>query len=296
MNTVQLECFVTVAEYMNFSKASQVLKITQPAVSHQIRALEKELDVKLFSRTSKTVSLTREGVQFLGDAQLILKTAMSAKERLGNRDHYISLILGCHNIMELSLFPPVLRELAQEYPLLRPDIRMIPFPSLMGLIENDQVHAALGLKDELKASPLFFRELCCVPLACVCSPEHPLAGHETITKAQLTGSFIACSPRQIPEAIFSVQGMILSELLPEHRYFAENIESAFALAKAQMGYALYPDIIAARDPDLRYIPVTDLPKISFGVYYRYNQDLPALKRFVSLLGRYISQDVSPRSL
>ena len=41
MNTVQLECFVTVAEYMNFSKASQVLKITQPAVSHQIRALEK---------------------------------------------------------------------------------------------------------------------------------------------------------------------------------------------------------------------------------------------------------------
>ena len=43
MNTVQLECFVTVAEYLNFSKASQVLKITQPAVTHQIQALEKVL-------------------------------------------------------------------------------------------------------------------------------------------------------------------------------------------------------------------------------------------------------------
>ena len=66
MNTVQLECFVTVAEYLNFSKASQVLKITQPAVTHQIQALEKELGTKLFLRTSKTVTLTREGVQFLG--------------------------------------------------------------------------------------------------------------------------------------------------------------------------------------------------------------------------------------
>ena len=48
MNTIQLECFVTVAEYLNFSKASRTLKLTQPAVTHQIQTLEKELDVKLF--------------------------------------------------------------------------------------------------------------------------------------------------------------------------------------------------------------------------------------------------------
>ena len=59
MNTVQLECFVTVAEHLNFSKASRVLKITQPAVSHQIQTLEEELGVKLFNRTSKSVTLTQ---------------------------------------------------------------------------------------------------------------------------------------------------------------------------------------------------------------------------------------------
>ena len=75
MNTVQLECFVTVAEHLNFSKASRVLKITQPAVSHQIQTLEEELDVKLFNRTSKSVTLTQEGISFFADAQLILKTA-----------------------------------------------------------------------------------------------------------------------------------------------------------------------------------------------------------------------------
>ena len=53
MNTIQLECFIAVAEYLNFSKASRELKITQPAVSHQIQTLEEELGVKLFNRTSK---------------------------------------------------------------------------------------------------------------------------------------------------------------------------------------------------------------------------------------------------
>ena len=74
MNTVQLECFIAVAEYLNFSKASRSLKITQPAVSHQIQTLEEELEVKLFNRTSKSVTLTHEGALFLTDAQLILKT------------------------------------------------------------------------------------------------------------------------------------------------------------------------------------------------------------------------------
>ena len=60
MNTTQLECFVAVAEHLNFSRASEELKMTQPAVSHQIRTLEEELGVKLFMRTSKNVSLTSD--------------------------------------------------------------------------------------------------------------------------------------------------------------------------------------------------------------------------------------------
>ena len=72
------------ADYLNFSKASSILKITQPAVSHQIQTLEEELGLKLFNRTSKNVSLTQEGMLFIADAKLILKTAKSAKKRLGS--------------------------------------------------------------------------------------------------------------------------------------------------------------------------------------------------------------------
>lgn len=289
MNTVQLECFVSVAEHLNFSKASKVLKITQPAVSHQIQTLEEELEVKLFHRTSKSVSLTQEGILFLADAQLILKTALSAKERLGMREHFIPFELGCHNHMELNLLPPILKQLMQEFPLLRPSIRLVPFPSLISLVENSQVQAALGIKEESKKSILFFKELCVVPVACVCSPEHPLAQHQTLTKDQLKGNFIACSPRQISNAVFSAQSGVLADLPPEQRFYTENIESALALAKAGIGYTLYPDIPQAREAGLCYLPVHDLPGISFGVYYPYGQNHPVLKRFLTLISRSLQE-------
>lgn len=292
MNTVQLECFVSVAEHLNFSKASKVLKITQPAVSHQIQTLEEELEVKLFHRTSKSVSLTQEGILFLADAQLILKTALSAKERLGMREHFIPFELGCHNHMELNLLPPILKQLMQEFPLLRPSIRLVPFPSLISLVENSQVQAALGIKEESKKSILLFKELCVVPVACVCSPEHPLAQHQTLTKDQLKGNFIACSPRQISNAVFSAQSGVLADLPPEQRFYTENIESALALAKAGIGYTLYPDIPQAREAGLCYLPVHDLPGISFGVYYPYGQNHPVLKRFLTLISRSLKMEDS----
>ena len=282
MNTIQLECFLAVAEHLNFSRASEVLRITQPAVSHQIQSLEEELDVKLFKRTSKSVSLTQEGIQFLPDAQLILKTALSAKERLGQHEQFIPFELGCHNRMEINLLPPILKKLTEFFPLLRPVIQIVPFPSLLSQVENKQVHAAFGIKEEQKKSPLYFRELCSAPMACICSPGHPLAQYDSLTKDQLSGSIIACSPRQIADPIFSIQNSIVAKLRPEQRYFSENMESALTLVKAQIGYTLYPDVIPAREPDLAYIPVTDIPKMSFGVYYRYDDDHPVLRRFLML--------------
>lgn len=288
MNTMQLECFVTVAEHLNFSEASKVLKITQPAVSHQIQTLEEELNVKLFVRTSKYVSLTPEGILFLPDARLILKTAFSARERLGTQERILTLDLGCHNQMELNLLPPVLRRLTEEFPQLHPSIMLVPFPSLLQIVENRQVHAALGIKEEQNKTSLYFKELFSAPVACICSPDHPLAACTSIAFDQLIGNlfsenFIACSPRHIAGTVFAVQSRLLTTLPPERKYLTQSIESALTLAKAQIGYTLYPDIPKARMEGLCYIPVTGLPRIRFGLYCQRNPDSPALKRLLALL-------------
>lgn len=287
MNTIQLECFIAVAQHLNFSRASESLKITQPAVSHQIQTLEEELGVKLFRRTSKSVSLTSEGIQFLPDAELILRTAHSARERLGRHEHFIPFEIGCHNHLEQKLLPPVFHSLAKEFPLLRPSVRLVPFPSLLGLVENQQIHAAFGIKDEQKKSALSFRELHSASISCVCFPGHPLTKHQTLTRHMLKGSFIVCSPRHTAAPVFALQSRILTRLPPDQQYYTESVESAFTLVRSRLGYTLYPDVPRLRDPDLCYIPVTDLPSLPFGIFYRYDNDHPVLKRFLNLL----TQDV-----
>ena len=68
MNTSQLECFVTLAGTLNFVKTAEILGLSQPAVSKQIRAIETELGAALFRRTSRAVSLTPVGERFLPEA------------------------------------------------------------------------------------------------------------------------------------------------------------------------------------------------------------------------------------
>ncbi len=82
MNSTQLECFMQVAENLNFARAAEALHITQPSVTHQIHTLEAELNVKLFHRTTRSVSLTQAGLNFFADAKNILSLMKISKMRL----------------------------------------------------------------------------------------------------------------------------------------------------------------------------------------------------------------------
>ena len=120
MNTTQLECFLAVANFLNFSRAAEQLHITQPAVSHQISSLEDELGTRLFFRTSKSVRLTQAGHLFTQYAGDILKLSRLSAARLKECDEVLPqrLGIGCRNFVELQLLRPVLRQLRQEMPRL----------------------------------------------------------------------------------------------------------------------------------------------------------------------------------
>lgn len=73
MELRQLRYFITTAQYLNFSRAAEALYISQPALSHQIAELERELKVTLFARTRRSVVLTPEGKELLDYAQRTMR-------------------------------------------------------------------------------------------------------------------------------------------------------------------------------------------------------------------------------
>lgn len=279
MNTIQLECFLATARHLNFSKVAEELKITQPAVSHQIRTLEDELGVKLFLRTSRNVSITEEGRSFMPDADKMLKIAASAHERLSSKDRSVLFEIGCQNRIELELLPPVLKRLYKELPNLRPEPHIAHFEILSELLESGQLQICFGWNHLPSKTALKYRALKECTFSCICSPDHPLAAYHEITQDMLTGNIILCDPHRIDRRIFQMQSNAASSHPVSTRYFSDNIESAIALVKSGIGYTIFPDLGISSDPDLLYIPFSDIPPISFGMYCRESNETDAIRRF-----------------
>ena len=286
MNTTQLECFLEVANCLNFSRAAQRLNITQHAVSHQINTLENELGVKLFQRTSKSVRLTQEGHVFIEYAGEILKLSRISINRMRESDRNAPrrLIIGCRNTLELRLLIPALDRFRTIQPEILPAPRLIPFDAMENLLADGSIHLAFAFQ-RASIAKARYQELCRCQVMCVCAPSHPLAGAGNVTMEALrtTGHIAVYRPPACPPDLFAIQTQAMGVRHPGQILFCDNLETIFPLVAAGYGFALLPDYPNARLPDLCYRPIDGLAPLSFGAVYLPQKKGSAIPALLSLL-------------
>ena len=289
MNTTQLECFMSVSNFLNFSRAAEQLGLTQPAVSHQINALEDELGVKLFYRTSKRVRLTQAGHLFSQYAREILSLSRMSKVRLkeGQKSSVVRFGIGCRSFLELRLLGPVLGELRKEFPQLLPVLRLVPFDSLENLLEDGDVQVMFTFQ-ETAPKRAVYRELSRRAVVCVCGKDHPLAACDQLTIPQLREGerFAAYPPHSAPPTLLAAQGQIITGRSPDQICFCEGLETLYTLVEAGFAFAVIADLPQLSMLEIRTIPVQEFPALSYGVSYRAGEMGPVLRRFLARMEEF----------
>jgi DNA-binding transcriptional LysR family regulator len=187
MSDRRIQVFHAVARHLSFTKAAEVLFMSQPAVTFQIRQLEEELDTRLFDRSPGGVTLTPAGAVALEYADRILAMSGELKTRLKEMSGRIGgqLAIGASTAYADVLMPQVLVAFKARYPAVVP--RLVVANSETVQLKLLERAFDIGFIEGDSRQPALTAEPCCDDeLEVVCAPSHPLAAAPVATPESLT--------------------------------------------------------------------------------------------------------------
>jgi DNA-binding transcriptional LysR family regulator len=284
MELRHLRYFVAVAEELSFRKAAEKLHIAQPPLSAQIKALEHELHVRLFDRTTRSVQLTHSGRVFLAEARSVLSASAQAEQRVRDAEHGLvgTLRVGMIAPVTNAWLAGILRRFRQQFP----GIQL----SLFDLTSTEQLRRlrARELDAGLLRPPVGFPEL-----------DYKFVGESRQVLAVPTGHKLA-KKRRLRWQDFHGQEMVLIHPSAQHGFYdaffaecakagakprpvqyANDIQTKMWLISA--GFGIAPTIATfeeVRRPGLTFRPLpSNLPLVQTVVVWRRDDTSPILARF-----------------
>lgn len=287
MNTTQLECFLAVSDTLNFSRAAERLRLTQPAVSHQINALEDELGVKLFQRSSKSVRLTQEGYLYTQYAGEILRLFNVSKGRLrASREEQLRILgVGYRNTLELGLLTGALSRLREEDERgFVPALRVVPHDTLQNLLYDAEIQIMPAFREGAPKRAVY-REISVCGVVCAVAEGSALANRERVGVEDISsfGNIAISRPDAAPRAVTLVQNHLIAESDPGRIVFCESVEVQSYVVAAGFASAVLIDTPGIRVPGVRYIPIEGTEPVSYGAAYMAEELTPLLRRFLQIL-------------
>ena len=209
MDIRQLECFVAVAEELHFRRASEGLGLSQSALSERVSALEHELGARLFFRTTRQVSLTQAGSEFLQDAKRILsdidRSVANVRHSADSDLHHIR-VSGVDEAISM-LLPRALLAFRQTDPKVHVQILEISSSEQHSqeLITHrtDVAFVRTQQEDEFITSELLHRQ----PIVVVLADSNPLSSSRSLSTSDIADQPIVGYPKHarpiLHEALWS---------------------------------------------------------------------------------------------
>ena len=245
MNSRQLYYAVLLSRHRSFSQVAAMLSITQPALSKQILALEEELGVKLFDRSTTPLSLTPAGEHFVHEAREILYREEQLKRSMEDfhSDLRSRLTIGISPFRSLYFIPEIICRLKEEFPGLQVVLKEANSAQLnQGVQEGNFDFAIMHLPvDELQLDAVPMKPeplVLAVPNKLVPLMEEPWEGPVSLAQCEKL-PFIAVSSRQELRQLFD-RLCIHAGIYPEISVEVVGVATAWAMARAGLGATLLP--------------------------------------------------------
>ncbi|OZI23097.1 LysR family transcriptional regulator [Bordetella genomosp. 9] len=296
MELRQLECFVAVAEELHFGRAAARLCMTQPPLSRQIQLLEQSLGVTLLERSSRVVTLTSAGRNFLRDARHLLaysvRAASTARRASGGEAGHITL--GFTAVAAYRLVPDWVMKAGKVLPDVAIDLRERVSTDLGRLLVAGELDAILARhlpRQDGLAHHLIQRE----PMVVAVPRKSPLLAHKAMPlRALHRQPFVAYAPSEGKYFYDRIAAALtLAGVEPDYVQYAGQTHTLLGLVRAGLGAGLVP----ASARELRLDGVSFLPlaqnRLHAELYlaWRERHDNPALDAFI---GRVAEIPPAPR--
>lgn len=286
--------FITVAQELHMHRAAERLNMAQPALSQQIKSLEQQLGVSLFSRAHRRLTLTPAGEAFLQKARMALEMADRAvlEARRTARGEQGVLNLGyVSSAMFNEKLPAILRQLHTRWPDIRVSLTSGDVQTLYEAVQHYHldiaaIRAPLATPpDELVVRPLFNEK---TKLAL--SDQHPLANSTALTLASLKNEnwITLTDPDGVGLEQYFNDACRQAGFQPRVVQKAGDVPTVISLVSAGFGIALLPaSAEAIRLNHVVYIDILDrlAPSELALVYHRVIRSA-VVKKFLEQIQEY----------
>ena len=265
----RMETFLTVCQFMNFTRASEKLNITQPAVSQHIRFLEEHYHTRLFRYEGRKLKLTEAG-EILRNASLtMMHDEQSMQNRMAAGESAEELCFGATRTIGDVLMGKILKKHMDQYPDSR--IRMIVENTreLLRRLDEGSIDFALveGFFQKSEYECIRFSD---EPYIAVCAPDYPFRERpeviEDLFRERLLLREEGSGTREVLERCLNTRNLSVSDF--ERTMEAGSLQTIKELTKAGCGITfLYGT--AVRD-ELKDGTLTRIPLRNFQVYHEFN--------------------------